>query len=231
MSTPTTTSQSEPSPTRNGIDPYARWGLWALSVWAVLLFASTLTHQPSYQTDFPGYASYITTTEFLISHLVASILGAGVGTLGLTALFVVLGKGRTAPLALWALVAGIIGNTLLTSVFGVAAFAQPAIGRAYLSGHMAEAVVINNDVYGPALFATALPGLLLFTIGIVLFGVAVFRSGSLPKMAGVGFALSGVLFAVIGFVLADIVQTVGAALMVASTAWIASAGGRRALRS
>ena len=226
MSTITPTAQSATSPTSSKLEHYARWGIWALPVWTLLLFLGTLTHQPPTQTDFPGYARYITTTEFLISHLEASILGAGIGTLGLIALFVVLCKGRTASLALWALVTGIIGNTLLTSVFGVAAFFQPAIGRAYLTGHTAEAVAINNDVYGVALLATALPGLLLFTIGIVLFGVAVVRAGSLPKLAGIGFALGGVLFAVIGFVLSDFVQSIGAALMVGSTVWIALVGWR-----
>jgi hypothetical protein len=226
MSTITTTAQSATSPTRSKLEHYARWGLWALPVWTLLLFLGTLTHQPSYQTDFPAYARYVTTTEFLISHLVASILGAGIGTLGLIALFVVLCKGRTASLALWALVTVIIGNTLLTSVFGVAAFFQPAIGRAYLAGHTAEAVAINNDVYGVALFATALPGLLLLTIGIVLFGVAVARSGSLPKLAGIGLAVGIVVFGPLGFILADFVQSVGAALMVASTAWIAIVGWR-----
>jgi hypothetical protein len=223
MSTTTTTTQSATSQTSSKLDLYARWGIWTLPVWTLLLFLGTLTHQPSTQTDFPGYARYITTTEFLISHLVASILGAGIGTLGLTALFVVLCKGRTAPLALWAFVTGVIGNTLLIAIFGVAAFFQPAIGRAYLSGHMTEAVAINNDAYGPALFATALPGLLILTISIVLFSVAIARSGSLSKLAGIGFALGGVLFAVIGFVLSDFVQSIGAALLFASTVWIAIA--------
>lgn len=206
---------------------YVRWGLWALPVWAALLLVSTLTHQPSYQTDFPAYARYITTTPFLISHLGASILGAGIGTLGLSALFVALARSGTPRLALGALVTAILGNTLVTSVFGVAAFAQPAIGRAYLAGQTAAAETINSDIYGPALFATALPGLLLLTVGIVLFGAAAARSGSLPKLAGIGFAISGVLFALIGFVLANFVQTAGAALMVASTVWIAIAGQRR----
>jgi hypothetical protein len=208
------------------LDRYAAWGLWALPVWAVLLFYGTLTHQPDPTTDFPGYARYITTTEFEISHLVASIFGAGVGTLGFTALFIVLGKGRTGPLALWGFVAAALGNSIITSVFGAAAFAQPAIGRAYLAGHTAEAIAINDDVYGPALFATALPALLLLTTGIVLFGVAVARSGSLPRWSGVGLALGGVVFAVIGFVLANFVQSIGAALLVASTAWLAGAGWR-----
>ncbi len=80
----------------------------------------------------------------------------------------------------------VLGNTLVTSVFGVAAFAQPAIGRAYLAGQTAEAEGINSAIYGPALFATALPGLVLLTVGIVLAGVAVARSGSLPKLASIG---------------------------------------------
>lgn len=228
-----TRTQREPTDSRGAWGPapdaltrYARWGLWALPVWAALLLVSTLTHQPSYQTDFPAYARYITTTPFLISHLVASILGAGIGTLGLIALFVALSRSGTPRLALGALVTALLGNTLVTSVFGVAAFAQPAIGRAYLAGQTAAAVTINSDIYGPALLATALPGLLLLTVGIALFGAAVARSGSLPKLAGIGFAISGVLFAVIGFVLANFVQPAGAALMVASTAWIAIVGQR-----
>ena len=69
-------------------------------------------------------------------------------------------------------------------------------------------------------------GLLIFAIGIVLFGVAIARFGSLPKLAGIGFALGGVLFAVIGFVLSDFVQSIGAALLVASAVWIAITGWR-----
>ncbi|MGZ3673730.1 MAG: hypothetical protein ACXVCO_05425 [Ktedonobacterales bacterium] len=219
-------SESTTSPTRTTLDHYASWGQWALPVWAVLLFYGTLTHQPDPGRDFPGYARYITTAEFEVSHLVASIFGAGVGTLGFTALFVALAKRRTAPLALCGFVAAALGNTIITSVFGAAAFAQPAIGRAYLSGHTAEAIAFNNDVYGPALFATALLALLLLTIGIVLFGVAVTRSGFLPSWAGIGLMLGIVLFAVIGFVLADFVQSIGAALLVVSTTWIAIAGWR-----
>ena len=226
MSTTTMPSLSATSPTSSKLEHYARWGLWALPVWTLLLFLGTLTHQPSYQTDFPAYARYVTTNEFLISHLVASILGAGIGILGFTALFIVLCKGRTAPLALWALVTGVIGTTITTAVFGVAAFAQPAIGRAYLSGHMPAAVAINNDVYGTALNATALPGLLLLTVGMVLFGVAVIRSGSLPKLAGIGLVVGIVVFGPLGFFLADIVQSIGAALLVVSAVWIAIAGWR-----
>jgi hypothetical protein len=199
--------------------------LWALPVWAVLLAVSTLSHQPSYSTDFPAYAEYVTTTRFLISHLVASILGAAIGVLGMIALFVHLtGEGRS-RLALWGLVTSVVGNILTASVFGVAAFAQPAIGRAYLAGDTEQAVAINSDVYGVPLFATALPGLLLFAIGVVLFGAAVARSGRFPRWAGIGLALGGVLFAIIGF-LFGAVQPIGGAVMIISTAWIARSAGR-----
>jgi hypothetical protein len=122
-------------------------------------------------------------------------------------------------------VASVLATVLTASVFGVAAFAQPAIGRAYLAGRPEEAVAINGDVYGPPLFATALPGLLLFALGIALSGTAVARSGWLPRWAGVGLALGGVLFAVVGFLVGPI-QPVGAALMAVSSGWIAYRAGR-----
>jgi hypothetical protein len=51
------------------------------------LFLGTITHQPDPWTDFVGFAGYVTTTEFLISHLVTSIVGAAFGVLALLALF------------------------------------------------------------------------------------------------------------------------------------------------
>jgi hypothetical protein len=207
------------------LDRWARGGLWALPPWAALLLVSTLTHQPSPAADFPAYARYVTTTPFLLSHLVASILGAALGLLGLIALSVLLARGRTARLALAGLVSSVLATVLTAAVFGAAAFAQPAIGRAYLGGHPDEAVALNGDVYGPPLFATALPGLLLFALGTALLGEAVARSGWLPGWAGVGLALGGVLFAGVGFLVGP-VQPVGAALMAVSTGWLASRAGR-----
>jgi hypothetical protein len=205
------------------LEQYARRGLWALPVYTTLLLAGTLTHQPDPNTDFRAYAEYITTAPLVISHLIMSILGVGIGTLGLVALFIVLSNGPTARLALWALVTTVIAQALVVSVFGVAAFAQPAIGHVFLTGQTAGAATINNAVYGPLLFTTALPGVLLLGVGFVLFGVAVARSGSLPKAAGVLFTVTGPLFALIGFAIEPI-QTLSATLMTVSTVWIARAG-------
>ena len=112
----------------------ARAGLWLLPIYGVLLALSTLTQQPDYETDFRGYAEYITTDRFLLSHLGASIAGAALGLLGVVAalLFLVRGPAVTAAIAGTALT--IVGNVGNIALFGVAAFAQPAIGHAHLDG-------------------------------------------------------------------------------------------------
>jgi hypothetical protein len=204
---------------------YARRGLWALVVWAVLLLYVTFSHQPPYQTDFAGWSRYVTGTDFLVGHLVGSILGAGIGILGFVALSIVLAELGVPRLALWGLVTAVLGVTLTTAVFGVAAFAQPAIGRAYLAGHT-DMVELYNDVNGGPLFATAAPGVLLLSVGLVLYGIAVARSGLAPRLAALAIAIGGPLFAIVGVVLADIVQSIGAALLVAGTVAIAWTGRR-----
>jgi hypothetical protein len=123
--------------------------VWLLPVYALLLALSTLTHQPDYTTDFAGYADYVTSTVFVLSHLVASILGAAIGLLGLIALFILLASGRGSRLALAGLVTSVIATVLTTSVFGVAAFAQPAIGRAYLQDFLVDAVGVRFLSRGP----------------------------------------------------------------------------------
>ena len=202
-------------------DRYARVLIWTSPVWAVLLLLGTLDHQPPPQTRFADYAQFTTTTQFLVSHLVASILGAGIGTLGFMALFQLLIHRGSGALVVWALVTSVLGNTLVTAVFGTAAFAQPAIGRLFISGQTAQAMTMQDDIYGVPLTATALVGLLLLNVGLILFGIAVVRSGWLPGWAGVTLIIAAPLFALVGVILADFVQTIGAAGLVLSTAWIA----------
>lgn len=200
--------------------------LWAAPLWAVLLFIGTLEHQPPPQTAFAEYAQFITTARFLASHLVASILGAAFGTLGLAALFVILVQRGAGALTAWAFALFVIGNTLVTSVFGTAAFAQPAIGRMYLAGATTQAVALQDDIYAAPLFATALPGVVLLTLGLVLFGIAAARSGWLPRWPGITLAVAAPLFGIVGFILADVVQSVGAAGLIVSTLALAVFAGR-----
>ena len=63
-------------------------GVWLLPTFGLLLALSTIRQQPPVQSDFEGYARFVTTGEFLLSHLVASIGGAALAILGVCSVFV-----------------------------------------------------------------------------------------------------------------------------------------------
>jgi hypothetical protein len=221
-------TQESISPGAGPLARAARLGLWALPVWAALLFAGTVTHQPNWRTDLAGWSRYVTTSEFLASHLGASILGAAIGALGLVALGAVLASRGHPRAGLWVMVTGVFANVVSAAGFGMAALAQPAIGRDYLAGNTAQAgLLVRTAVNGEWMNVTAVTGELLLIVSVVVAGVAVARSGSLPRAAGIGFAISIVLFVIGGIPDNGPWQSIAAALMIASTAWIAAAAGHR----
>ena len=87
----------------------------------------------------------------------------------------------------------VLGNVCFTSVFAAAAYAQPAIGRAYLAGRPG-AEDLYDDVYGTPLLVVFGVGALLFVAGAVVLGRAVARtapgSGG-PRLRRVPRALPG----------------------------------------
>jgi hypothetical protein len=83
-------------------------------------------------------------------------------------------------LGLVAMVVTIAANMLFLPITGWAAFGEPAIGRAYLSG-IEEAMQINP---GPDFSAIFLLSVVLAFIGNVLLGIAILSSRMLPKWAG-----------------------------------------------
>jgi hypothetical protein len=172
----------------------ARWGLWALPVYGVLLALSTLTHQPPVE-DFEAYARYVTTDRFLLSHLVASILGAAVGALGAVAATALLVRGPRAGSAVTGMTLTVVANVVLASAFGSAAFVQPGIGRAYLAGVEGMEDLNADTAYGPALLGTALVAEVLFVTAAIVLGVAFARTSRRLRWLGVAYAVLLVLFA------------------------------------
>jgi hypothetical protein len=194
-----------------------RWGLVFLPLYGLLTFFATLTHQPDYNKDFQAYAEYITTTQFLIGHLVGSILGNTLFIFGLLALFTVVYRPRPG-LALVALALSIAGVCLILPIFGLAAFAQPAIGDAFLEGNT-SVVEIHDQIYGTAALAIGVTGTLLYSIGGILFGMAIWRSG-LPKWSGLLYGAATPLISFVGLAIGP-AQTLGSLLLIAAGIWIA----------
>jgi len=189
-----------------------------------MLFLGTLTHQPDPQEDFTSFAAYVTTTSFLLSHLINSIAGAAVGSIGAVGLMLYLQDSKVAGRAITGTVATIAGNTLLSSIFGVAAFAQTAMGRIFIAGQQ-NALDFYNQVYTGPLFGTALLALLLFMAGGVFLGNAIAACGFFPRWTGWIYAIGTVGFALSTFLL-PIGQSFSSALLFIATVTIAWSAGR-----
>lgn len=203
---------------------FARVVLWALPIWAAMLFLGTLTHQPDPQKDFASFAVYVTTTSFLLSHLINSITGAAIGSIGAVGLMLYLQGSKVAGKAIIGMVAMVVSNTLVSSIFGVAAFAQTAMGRMFIAGQQ-NALDFYNQVYNGTLFGTALTALLLFMIGGVLLGNAITASGFFPRWTGWVLAISMVGFVLSNFLL-DIGQSIFSILLFIATVTVARNAGK-----
>ncbi|MBV9417160.1 MAG: hypothetical protein JO363_19400 [Solirubrobacterales bacterium] len=204
------------------LNKYARIGLWALPIYGLANLVGTLSSQPDYHKPgmFPAYARYIHTPSFLTSHLTASMLGTGIGLLGFTALFVYLANRLRSGVPVAAFATTVIGSVYMVALFGVAAFAQPAIGKAFLAGHH-DVIALNSSVYGTAFNLTAAAGTVLFFAGTVLFAIAIARSRSLPRNAGIVLAASFPIFAIGSITGITALTAIGALGEVASGIWIA----------
>ena len=201
------------------IGGWIRVGVWTLPVYGLLTFWATLTHEPDRQNEVEAYARFLSTTDYLAKHLLGSILGTILAIFGIIAPAAYLANSRVRRLALLAMVVSVAGNCLVLTIFGFSTLVSPVIGRLYLEGQ-AGAMEVNEAILtSPAFIFVVLPGLLLFLVGTILFGVAIWRSGTLPRWAGLLFAPTGLLLAAglqIGWA-----QTIGSALVVAAGVWIA----------
>ena len=207
-------------------------GLLALPISGLLTMWSTLIPQPNPTTEFEAWSRFVTTTDYLISHLLGTNLGIILLIFGVIALGAYLAKGgRTVRLGLMAMVIIIAANALgLMSAGGWSTFAAPAIGRAYLAG-MEDAMRVDLGADFIVIFMLVIA---LSFIGNVLLGIAIWRSGILPKWAGaiwiawaVMFYVAGVLSGFLFTSSSLLTQPIGSFLMAISGGWIVWSALRR----
>src|ERR671914_2006161 len=205
---------------------WIRAGLLALPISGPLTMWATLVPQPNPTTEFEAWSRFVTTTDYLISHLLGTNLGIILLIFGVIALGAYLAKegGRSGRLGLAAMVITIAANALgLMSAGGWSTFAAPAIGRAYLSG-IEDAMRIDVGLDYIVIFMLVI---VLAFIGNVLLGIAIWRSGTLPKWAGAIWIAWAVLFYVAGVLSGFLftssslpTQPIGSLLMAISGGWI-----------
>ena len=215
---------SSPSSPPNTIN-WIRIGLLALPISGLLTIWSTLIPQPNPTTEFQAQSRFVTTIEYLISHLLGTNLGIILLIFGVIALGAYIAKeGPSGRLGLLAMVITIAANTFgLMSAGGWSTFAAPAIGRAYLSG-IEDAMLIDVGLDYIVIFMLVI---VLAFIGNVLLGIAIWRSRTLPKWAGAIWIAWAVLFYVAGVLSGFLftrsslpTQPIGSLLMAISGGWI-----------
>jgi hypothetical protein len=206
-----------------------RWigiGLLGLALYGALIFFSSLNPQPDYNTHLEAWARYVTTNHYVLEHLFLSILGQILAIFGVFALGAYLAASRAGGMGLVAMVITVLGSALLLVVLGVSTFAAPEEGQAVLAGRNLEE--LPSSFADTALALTGLGYILLGFVGNILLGVAIWRSGILPKWAGALWAGAHVLIylsqayaSTIGARSTPPTVLVGAVLVAISGAWMA----------
>jgi hypothetical protein len=209
---------------------WIRAGLWALPVAWLFTAWGGLEPQPDQEKDPGAWARFVSSDSYQFSHLLGATAGTILALFGVFALGCFLANSRSGRLALPAMITAAAGTALLLVPAVISTFATPAIGGAYLKG--------NEDVmqleFPGSMTGAFLLGLLLAFVGSVLLGVAVWRSGVLPRWAGALWAAGAILFYVLGVVLGLATtgsslptQSAGAVLLAAAGVWIAWRGSRQ----
>jgi hypothetical protein len=208
-----------------------RWigvGLLGLPLYGALTFFSSLDPQPDPNTHLEAWSRFVTTDSYVLKHLFLSILGVIFAIFGTFALGAHLAKGRAGRLGLVAMVITVLGSTLFLTWGGVSTFSAPEEGQAVLAG-LEEYEALPSIFANTMAIVTMVASILLLFAGNVLLGVAVWRSGTLPKWAGALWAAAPVLMYVFGMVYAMTIGAqatpptvpAGCVLLVISGAWIA----------
>jgi len=141
---------------------------------------------------------------YFLSQLLGNGFGLTLAIFGVVALNAYLANTSVRALALGAMVLSIFGIALTLTGVGVFAYAIPAVSQSFLNGQQ-ESIRIVDYIFAGPLGTIGLLTLLLYSAGFILFGVVIWRSGTLPRWAGVLVAIHAPLlsgpFSVVGTVL------------------------------
>jgi hypothetical protein len=169
--------------------------------------------EPEARVDIKAAAQAATSTGYFVSQLV-NIVSLIALVFGVMALADYLMNTRARVVALVAMVSSIAGIGLMLPILGLRAYALPAIGFAYLDGQE-DAVAIVNIIFDSAL-ATVIYVLVvaIYSVGFLLFGVAIWCSQVLRKPPAIALALHAPLLSTFIRPQTSLASIVGALLFI-----------------
>ncbi len=166
-----------------------RLGLLAFPVCGLLFVVVLLVRGPliAPEVDPAGFAQATSSTSFVVGNL--GLMASWILMLfGFLALYAYLANSSVDRLAFAGMVFSVVGVALFLSFIGVLAFMAPTAGALYERGQQSaiEVFIIGFSTSSLALSIYAL-GALLYVIGSILFGLAVWRSGVLPRWSAIPY--------------------------------------------
>jgi hypothetical protein len=224
---------SPPPPPRVEADPAwaratqrtARVAVWALPAYAIAYLWLSLTPAVDPVADPAGWVARVTEEGYLRLEL---LTGPGIVLLGLVALVALatlLAGARGRGFAVVGLLVGLGAVALWLPRDGLAMFAAPTLAEQARGGQAAAADTYAR-MYERA-SELAVIGTGLFTVALVLFGVALWRSRVFSRGDGVLLILAAPLVGTAGLYL-DLLVPLGALLLLAAGVGIGWQGGRAA---
>lgn len=193
-----------------------RLGMLALLLAGILFAVTLLLRGPSIidpTADPAGFARAVTSANH-VTWALGTIVANALATLGVLALYSYLATSPVNRLAFAAMICVVLHDALFASFLGFN-LALPAIGELYLQGQQA---VIKAAAYPVPLMAILSLGSVLGLIGFILFGIAIWRSGRLPKWTAIPLALALPLLAFAPAASFFVAEFLGAVLWVVAAA-------------
>src|SRR5712692_3340077 len=155
--------------------------------------------------------------------------------IGAWALYSFLEKGSVSRSRVYGLLLTFAGVGLQLPFAGIFAFAAPVAGRLYLNGdvNMVKVIADATAISNPVAFLFDASFAWLYAVGSIFLGLAVWRSRSLQKWAGLLYSVNSIsIFSgpVYGFT-AFLMALAGTVLLLTSGAWITANVARRRSRT
>ena len=203
-----------------------RRGIYALPIAGVLTAVPWifLIQQSSIKTDPDGWARGAISPVILVSGYMY-LAGFMFMLFGLLALYGHLARTRASSWAAGGMILSVAAILLVLPIFGILILADTILSALYLAGHkelIVGMIPLSGGNFDSSLSSLLGIVLLIALLGAVAYGVAVWKSGSLPKWAGVLVALGFLLTLPIS----PLISWIGSACLVVGGVWLGMQAGQ-----